>query len=60
MRINNISVNPLSVKIAPGGAIAGISIAEFDRIKNELDAKLASISVPNTLAVATKRQDRGV
>ena len=60
MRINNIPVNPLSVKIARGGAIAGKSMAEFDRVKNEMDAKLASIHVPNTLAVATKRQGRGV
>jgi hypothetical protein len=60
MRINNTPVNPLSVKIAHGGAIAGKTMAEFDRVKNEMDAKLASISVPNSLAVATKRQGRGV
>ena len=60
MRINNIPVNPLSIKIAHGGAIAGKSMAEFDRVKNEMDEKLASITVPNTFAVATKRQGRGV
>ncbi len=60
MRINNTPVNPLSVKVVQGGAIAGKSMAEFDRIKNEMDKKLASISVPRSLAVATKRQGRGV
>jgi len=54
MRINDRPVNPLSIKVSRGRAIAGKSMAEFTRIKTALNAELASISSARHLAAGER------
>jgi len=51
MRINDRPINPLSIKVPRGRTIAAKSMAEFARIKADLDIELASIPSDHSLAV---------
>jgi murein DD-endopeptidase MepM/ murein hydrolase activator NlpD len=46
MRVNNKPVNPLVVKLPRGESIPKTLIAEFRNFRNQMDTRLASISLP--------------
>ncbi len=57
IRINDRPIDPLSVKVSRGRTISPESMAEFARLKADLNAELASI--PAELHVAFKEKGRG-
>jgi murein DD-endopeptidase MepM/ murein hydrolase activator NlpD len=57
MRIHNKPVNPLSVKIPHGEPIPERLMADFRRVKGEMDAQLASI--PSAVFGVTETADKG-
>jgi murein DD-endopeptidase MepM/ murein hydrolase activator NlpD len=57
MRINDRAVNPLSIKIPHGKPIPGTLMAEFGKVREVMESKLASI--PDANFMASERNLRG-
>lgn len=53
VRINNRPVNPLTLKMPEGKPVSEELMTDFNRIKNQMDIQLASISMP-VLALKNK------
>jgi murein DD-endopeptidase MepM/ murein hydrolase activator NlpD len=47
--INNIQVNPLGVKLVSGQKLRGAELADFERERMALDAKLDDLPPPRTV-----------
>ncbi|MBI4688553.1 MAG: peptidoglycan DD-metalloendopeptidase family protein [Nitrospirae bacterium] len=54
VRINNKPVNPLTVKLQQGKSISSKLMAEFKRLRSQMDSQLASIA-PSAYASAVKQ-----
>jgi murein DD-endopeptidase MepM/ murein hydrolase activator NlpD len=59
MRIDNRPVNPLSVKIPHGSPVPGKEMAEFRKVRYEMDSRLASIPSANFAATQIKPTSPG-
>jgi len=46
VRIEDRPVNPLALKLPRGGSIPKIYMAEFERSRNSMDIRLASMTTP--------------
>jgi murein DD-endopeptidase MepM/ murein hydrolase activator NlpD len=56
MRIHNRPVNPLKVKLPRGKPVPDAMFAEFGRFRDQMDSRIASITMPS-FAVAGKDRD---